>query len=132
MAAAAKILKAVVFGKSGIIRMRRTQTIACPFIVFAAGIRIFDEDGERGTGGVPFKPAADDADGIRLMALCGDAPFCLALRHTLLHVVQVQRQTGRQSVDHHADGFSVTFAKQRNLYVISKTVFHVVILSAFP
>ena len=70
MAAAAVVLKAVIFRIGGQIRVSRPG--GAPMIVFAAGIRVGNQDGQGCAGGTAFEDAADDAEGICLPPGSGD------------------------------------------------------------
>ena len=122
MAAAAIILKTVILGESGEIRVAGAGRP--PLIIPAAGIRVGDQDGQGRTGGAAFKDTADDTESIGFLPGSGDPSGGTAKRQAGGNEGFIHGQAGRQSVDDSADLRAVAFAEEGDGNGRTEGVFH--------
>ncbi len=113
-AAAARVAHAV-FQVVREIGMARTELLGDVAVVARALVHIVDLQGDRRAGGQPFIGAGQDAHGIRLGPLRGEARLAgAAAVEPGLDVGLRQTQSGRAAVDHAADGGAVALAPGRD------------------
>ena len=89
-------------------------------IVTAAGILIGNLHGQRRTGGAPIQHTGENMRNILFQP--GGGGFVTPRgtpSHILINGVQIHRDTGRQTVNHTADGRTVALTKNTQLYLLT-------------
>ena len=122
MATAARILETAVLELRRIVRMARTRDGLQGVIVLAPGVRILENDGERGARGVSFVHAAEDVRLVGLHAGRGTLRAAPAASDVRREIRFRERKARRHAVDDHADLLSVRFAEDAHSENPSKSI----------
>ena len=123
--AAPRVLKAVVFGIGRIIRVAGAEQVGGLGVIAAAGVLVFDHQGDGGAGGPAVQHAGKELDLIRFHA-GGGKP--VAPRPALVHAegeeFLVHRHARRHSIQHGPDGAAMALAEDGQGEVGAKRVLH--------
>ena len=129
--AAPGVLKAVVLGVGGKVRMAGAQKVGGLGVVAAAGVLVFDHQGNGGAGGVAVHHTGQQLHRICLHPGGGKAVAPgAALIHAGGEKALVHRHTGGHAVQHRAHGAAVALAEDGQRKVAAKGVFHGSVLHA--
>ena len=129
--AAPGILKAVVLGVGGKVRVAGAQKVGGLGVVRAAGVLIFDHQGDGGAGGVAVYHTGKQLHRVRFHPGGGKAVAPgTALIHAGGEEALVHRHTGGHAVQHRAHGTAVALAEDGQRKVAAKGIFHGSILHA--
>ena len=121
---AACVLKAVVLGVGGVVRVAGTQKVGGLGVIAAAGVGVAHHQRDGGAGGVAVHYAGEELHFVRLGAGGGKPiPAGAAAVHGGGDGGGVHRQSGGQPVQHRAHRRTVAFAKNRHADGISVGVF---------
>ena len=121
---AACVLKAVVLGVGGVIRVAGTQKVGGLGVIAAAGVGVAHHQRDGGAGGVAVHHAGEELHLVRLGAGGGKpVPAGAAAVHGGGDGGGVHRQSGGQPVQHRAHRRTVAFAKNCHADGISVGVF---------
>ena len=131
MPAAPGVLKAVVLGVGGKVRVAGAQQVGGLGVVAAAGVLVFDHQGNGGAGGVAVHHTGQQLHRICLHPGGGKAVAPgTALIHAGGEKSLVHRHTGGHAVQHRAHGAAVALAEDGQRKVAAKGIFHGSVLHA--
>ena len=122
MAAAARILEAAVLEVRGVVRVARTRDVQQGLVVLAAGVRIVEDDGERGARRIAFIDAAEDLRLIRLHARGRALRAAPAAGDVRREIRLAERDARREAVHDHADLLAVRLAEDAYSEYVTKCV----------
>ena len=105
-------------------KIRVSRPGGAPMIVFAAGIRVGNQDGQGCAGGTAFEDAADDAEGVGFLPGGRDGARGTAKRQLGRDEGCVHGKARGEAVEYRADFGTVAFAEKRHDDAGSKGVFH--------
>ena len=129
--AAPGVLKAVVLGIGGKVRVAGAQKVGGLGVVRAAGVLVFDHQGDGGAGGVAVHHTGQQLHRIRLHTGGGKAVAPgTALIHAGGEEALVHRHTGGHAVQHRTYGAAVALAEDGQRKVAAKGIFHGSVLHA--
>ena len=129
--AAPGILKAVVLGVGGKVRVAGAQKVGGLGVVAAAGVLVFDHQGNGGAGGVAVYHTGQQLHRVRFHPGGGKAVAPgTAFIHAGGEKALVHRHTGGHAVQHCAHGAAVALAEDGQRKVAAKGVFHGSVLHA--
>ena len=122
MAAAARILEAAELEVRGVVRVARARDVQQGLVVLAAGVRIVEDDGERGAGRIAFVDAAENLRLIRLHARGRALRAAPAAGDVRREIRLAERNARREAVHDHADLLSVRLAEDAYSEDVAKSV----------
>ena len=119
------VLKAVVFGVGGIVRVAGAEQVSRLGVVAAAGVLVLDHQGDGRAGGVTVHDAGEQLNfiGLHTGRRKPIAPGA-ALIHAGGNEFLIHRHTSGHAVQHTADGPAVALAEDGQRQCAAKGVFH--------
>ena len=122
VASSARVVEAPIFEVGREVCVTGTRVFPELLVVFAAGIFVLEEDGERGAGGVSLIHAAYDFRLIGLQTGGGAQGAGLAAGQILGEILHAKRNARKDTVYRNTDSLSVRFSKNAYAKFIAKSV----------